>query len=71
MGPFARLTPLRASNMMNRTGLFIHGQGRHGSDGRIVPILERRDFQSIMNSLDEDREGSLFVDESIEGYRFA
>ena len=71
MGRCAKLTPQKGMATLNRDGLFIHGRGRHGSDACIVPILDRTEFQRFMDLLDEDSGGTLYVDESIEGYRFA
>lgn len=71
MGRCAKLTPRKWTNMMNRRGMFIHGQGPHGSDGCIVPVVEKKVFDAFMDSLDRAGGATLYVDESIEGYRFA
>lgn len=71
MGRCAKLTPRKWTNMMNRRGMFIHGQGLHGSDGCIVPVVEKKEFHAFMDSLDREGGATLYVGESIEGYRFA
>ena len=54
-----------------RKPFLIHKRGPHGSDGCIVPMIGPKEFQDFMDSLDRDNGGTLYVDESIEGYRFA
>ncbi len=55
---------------MGRDGFYIHGRGPHGSDGCIVPV-DGVHFQSLMAALKESKGGVLFVQETMEGYRFA
>jgi hypothetical protein len=71
LGLAARLDPYDADqerHMYGRDGFYIHGRGRHGSDGCIVP-LER--FQEIMAALTRDRGGLLVVQERMGGSQFA
>lgn len=73
-GRCAELVPQKGTYMMGRDTkepFLIHAQGPHGSDGCIVPIIERKEFYRFMDLLDKDNGGTLYVDESIEGYRFA
>jgi len=69
--PCVRLKPMRAASAMNRDGLLIHGQGTHGSDGCIVPMISKREMKNFIEALEADGGGTIFVDESIEGHRFA
>src|SRR5262245_61686922 len=51
LGLSARLDPYDAAQeraMMGRDGFYIHGRGRHGSDGCIVPMEQ---FQELMAAL--------------------
>jgi hypothetical protein len=71
-GPCARLEPMPGTNLMGRSGGFlIHGRGRHGCDGCIVPMIDKRELKNFIDSLDGDGGGTLYVEESIEGYRLA
>src|SRR5262245_28662922 len=54
-------------HMLGRDGFFIHGQGPHGSDGCIVPLAS---FQELMQALERERGGLLFVLEAMGGGRF-
>jgi hypothetical protein len=53
-----------------RDGFFIHGRGPHGSDGCIVP-LHPADFGILMAGLAAENGGTLFVEETGNGDRFA
>jgi hypothetical protein len=55
---------------MGRDGFYIHGRGHHGSDGCIVP-LDPRQFQNLMTALTQSNGGSLMVQETMSGDRFA
>ena len=55
-------------NMMGRSGFYIHGRGPHGSDGCIVPL---ENFQHLMDAIQKDGGGTLFVQEAMGGVRFA
>jgi hypothetical protein len=48
LGLSARLMPRSGANMMGRGGFYIHGRGRHGSDGCIVPMEK---FSLLMKAL--------------------
>lgn len=70
LGLSARLDPYDADQtriMMGRDGFYIHGRGRHGSDGCIVPMEQ---FQELMAALTRERGGTLFVEEAMGGARF-
>jgi hypothetical protein len=70
LGLSARLDPYdeaQTKKMFGRDGFYIHGRGRHGSDGCIVP-MER--FAELMAALEKDRGGVLFVLEAMGGDRF-
>jgi hypothetical protein len=55
---------------MRRDGLFIHGQGPHGSDGCIVP-LDRAKFVELMTPFRVSHGGKLIVQETVDGTRYA
>jgi hypothetical protein len=55
---------------LGRDGFYIHGRGPHGSDGCIVP-LHRTQFQDLMSALMHSNGGTLAVEESLGGDRFA
>jgi len=55
---------------MGRDGFYIHGRGPHGSDGCIVP-LDVSKFNELMAALKGSKGGTLFVEETVEGWRFA
>lgn len=55
---------------MGRDGFYIHGQGHHGSDGCIVP-LNPVQFQDLMSALTKSNGGTLIVEETMSGDRFA
>jgi hypothetical protein len=70
LGLSARLDPYdehQERAMMGRDGFYIHGRGRHGSDGCIVPMEQ---FQELMAALTTERGGILFVLEAMGGARF-
>ena len=52
---------------LGRDGFYLHGRGRHGSDGCIVPMEK---FSELMTALEKDRGGVLFVLEAMGGDRF-
>lgn len=60
LGLCAFLEPKDAKMMGDRGGFFIHGRGKHGSDGCIVP-LNPLEFQNLMSGLTKDKGGSLSV----------
>ena len=70
-GPCVRLNPMKGTRVMGRGGFLIHGRGRLGSEGCIVPMIDREELKRFVSALDRDGGGTLFVDESIEGYRLA
>jgi hypothetical protein len=55
---------------MGRDGFYIHGQGPHGSDGCIVP-LDRAQFNDLMKALSKSHGGTLVVEETADGTRYA
>jgi hypothetical protein len=55
----------------SRGPFFIHGRGSIGSEGCIVPMITRPELEKLIEALDKDGGGTLYVDESFEGYRFA
>ena len=70
LGLSARLDPYdeaQTRSMFGRDGFYIHGRGRHGSDGCIVPMEK---FSELMAALEKDRGGVLFVLEAMGGDRF-
>jgi hypothetical protein len=70
LGRSCRLEPYdrgQVKQMFGRDGFFIHGRGPHGSDGCIVPL---ESFQGLMNDLEKDRGGVLYVCEAMDGGRF-
>ena len=68
LGRACRLDPTGANHMHNRGGFFIHGRGRHGSDGCIVPLDH---FQFLLDRIATDHGGHLTVLETMSGDRFA
>jgi hypothetical protein len=70
-GICVRLKPMKHTFVMGRGGFLIHGQGPRGSQGCIVPMIDSDQLTKLIKALDEDGGGTLYVDESIEGYRFA
>ncbi len=66
-----RCAPLVAEGAaMGRGGFFIHGRGKHGSDGCIVPLNKAR-FNGLMAALTASKGGILLVQESMSDIRFA
>ncbi len=59
-GRWATLVPDPRNAMMHRSGFAIHGRGKHGSDGCIVPT-NPADFQRLMDALEVDGGGDLYV----------
>ena len=55
---------------MGRDGFYIHGRGPHGSDGCIVP-LDKGKFNDLMEALKQSQGGTLFVEETNDGTRYA
>ena len=55
---------------MGRDGFYIHGRGPHGSDGCIVP-LDPIQFTNLMTALSKSHGGTLFVQETEDGTRYA
>jgi len=55
---------------MGRDGFYIHGRGPHGSDGCIVP-LDKAQFNDLMKALTDSHGGTLVVEETSDGTRFA
>ena len=55
-----RLTPDKDNHMMGRDGFLIHGTGKHGSDGCIVPTNAAA-FHGLMSALSHDGGGRLIV----------
>lgn len=55
---------------MGRDGFFIHGRGHHGSDGCIVP-RDLHQFLDLMSALTQSNGGTLIVQETMSGDRFA
>jgi hypothetical protein len=55
LGPTAMLL-----KRINRDGFLIHGSGKYGSDGCIVPSTPA-DYQKLMNGLKADKGGKLIV----------
>jgi hypothetical protein len=70
-GVCVRLQPMKHTFVMGRGGFLIHGRGRFGSEGCIVPMIDSRELGKFIDALDVEGGGTLYVDESIEGYRFA
>jgi hypothetical protein len=68
LGRACYLEPNKRTYMFGRSGFYIHGKGRHGSDGCIVPS-ERLPF--LLDRIDRDGGGTLHVMEGMEGDRFA
>jgi hypothetical protein len=65
----ARLTPEPGQPMYGRDGFLIHGPGPHGSDGCIV--VEKKELVKLMDALKAAGGGTLFVEEAMDGARFA
>ena len=55
---------------LGRDGFYIHSRGPHGSDGCIVP-LDRLKFGDLMKALSKSHGGTLFVQETNDGTRYA
>jgi hypothetical protein len=55
---------------MGRDGFYIHGRGPHGSDGCIVP-LDKTEFSNLMKALTKSHGGTLVVEETADGTRYA
>jgi len=55
---------------MERDGFYIHGRGHHGSERCIMP-LNPVQFQDLMAALTESNGGTLVVEETMSGDRFA
>ncbi len=55
---------------MGRDGFYIHGRGPHGSDGCIVPP-DLVQFNQLMAALAASNGGTLVVEETMSGHRFA
>lgn len=68
LGPSARLEPT-GQPMLGRSGFLIHGRGRHGSDGCIVPINQDH-LKPLLDALTASKGGVLYVDEAMGGSRF-
>ena len=68
LGPSARLEPT-AQPMLGRSGFLIHGRGRHGSDGCIVPINQDH-LKPLLEALTASKGGVLYVEEAMGGARF-
>src|SRR5438876_1205541 len=69
LGLSAKLTHIRWKPV-GRDGFYIHGRGPHGSDGCIVPV-NSVDFNNLMSALIQSNGGLLFVQETLDGARFA
>lgn len=70
-GRWASLTPMSGNKMAGRSGGFaIHGRGQHGSDGCIVPT-NPANFHQLMDALEKDGGGTLFVLPAMGGTDFA
>lgn len=65
----ARLTPRGGQAMFGRDGFLIHGPGPHGSDGCIV--VEKKALVPLMDALTASGGGTLYVEEAMDGARFA
>lgn len=65
----ARLTPTGGQPLFGRDGFLIHGPGPHGSDGCIV--VEKKNLAGLMKALADTGGGTLFVEEAMDGVRFA
>ncbi len=70
----ARLEPVNPVTFFKRTGrdggFLIHGRGPIGSDGCLVPVAPS-DFQRLMDGLEKDDGGALWVLETMGGDMFA
>ena len=70
----ARLEPLSPMTFFKRTGrsggFLIHGRGPMGSDGCLVPV-NPSEFQRLMEGLEKDDGGTLWVLETMSGDMFA
>jgi hypothetical protein len=69
LGLSCQLDPFDDPNgkIMGRDGFYIHGRGKLGSYGCIVPMEQ---FAELMAALAKDRGGVLFVLEAMGGGRF-
>jgi hypothetical protein len=71
LGLSAKLTPMPGNKMAGRTGgFYIHGRGPHGSDGCIVPT-NAQEFHNLMQALENEGGGSLYVLTTTTGMEFA
>lgn len=69
LGRSCFLEPVHGNRMYGRGGFFIHGRGKHGSDGCIVPLDH---FQFLLDQIERDKGGVLHVFETMEvNTRFA
>jgi hypothetical protein len=68
LGRSCYLEPDPHNQMFGRSGFYIHGTGPHGSDGCIVPP-SRLSF--LLDQIDKDGGGTMFVEETTGGERFA
>jgi hypothetical protein len=72
-GRGAQLTPADPKHFAKATGdrggFWIHGRGPRGSDGCIVPLVAAQ-FQNLLDGLEKDGGGTLFVLETMDGGRF-
>jgi hypothetical protein len=70
----ARLEPINPVTFFKRTGrdggFLIHGRGPKGSDGCLVPV-DPSEFQRLMDGLEKDDGGTLWVLETMAGDMFA
>lgn len=68
LGRSCFLEPTEHVRLHGRGGFFIHGTGKHGSDGCIVPLAH---FQLLMDRIALDKGGVLHVLEMMGSARFA
>jgi hypothetical protein len=68
LGRSCFLEPTRNTWLHGRRGFFIHGRGKHGSDGCIVPLEQ---FPLLMDRIAKDGGGMLHVLETLGSERFA
>jgi hypothetical protein len=68
LGRSCYLEPDKHNQMWGRSGFYIHGAGPHGSDGCIVPTNR---LTYLLDRIDKDNGGTLFVEETTGGERFA
>ena len=60
LGWSAALTPRIVPTLGHRGGFYIHGRGKHGSDGCLVP-MNPTNFHALLDGLTADHGGSLTV----------